>query len=178
MIEKKTKKIFFIALALTIGFVLGIPAIIFGAIYMDKNGWFLALMILGISLAVLGFYVMPIFWIKFSEYKKYCIFCEKITRQNLNSVTMLSESLVMEKSEALKYLTFCMQKGFLPEYILIKQEYIAKINGITQYDKNEANIIENQKGFVICANCGAKIDIGDKATIVCPYCKTTNYIKK
>ena len=63
-IKKDCKKLLIISILFSIGFVVGIPAIIFGAIY---GGAMIALMVVGIIMVVCGFYGAPILWIAYGE---------------------------------------------------------------------------------------------------------------
>ncbi len=53
---------FWFALGLSVGLPAGVIGIVFGAVF-----WILPLLIIGILLAVAGFYVMPLLWIKYGE---------------------------------------------------------------------------------------------------------------
>ncbi len=61
-INQSIRLLFAFALALSVGFPAGVLCIVFGA----ANG-IPALLVTGIVLAVLGFYVMPILWLKFAD---------------------------------------------------------------------------------------------------------------
>ncbi len=61
-LKKNIRLLFAFALALSIGFPTGVLCIIFGA----ANG-ITPLLVTGIILTVLGFYLMPILWLKYAE---------------------------------------------------------------------------------------------------------------
>ncbi len=61
-LNKSIRILFFVSLALSIGFPLGILGIIFGAVY-----FIVPLLVIGIILVVGGFYAMPILWTKYAD---------------------------------------------------------------------------------------------------------------
>lgn len=59
---KAKKKNIALATALTIGLIAGIPLLVVGAVNMDDNKGFVALLVIGIACVVAGFYGAPIAW--------------------------------------------------------------------------------------------------------------------
>ncbi len=61
-LNRKIRILFFASLALSIGFPLGILGIIFGAVY-----FIVPLLVVGVVLTAVGFYSIPLMWLKYSD---------------------------------------------------------------------------------------------------------------
>ena len=155
--EKKLNKLInkqlILSLLLTLGFVIGVPFIIFGA---SKKIVFL--LVLGIVFSVLGFYVMPISWVFYGNKKSLKATFYAITKEKIFNLNKLSLHLGKNTN-------------------LIKEEILQliKLQCLIGYSLDEnGNIIKNEIfdetiNLGKCPHCNAPLTYQNKE-IVCPYC--------
>ncbi len=84
-LHTRLRILFFFALGLSIGFPLGVLGIIFGAVYGK-----IFLLVVGILLAALGFYVMPILWVMYGDRRGDRTLLSIIETEHLYEVNALS----------------------------------------------------------------------------------------
>ena len=105
-----------IAILLTVGLIVGIPLIVVGAINMDENKGFAALLAVGIVLVVVGFYGSPVAWARLATLNS-CI-----KKGYLTGFIREGDTLVLNENRALAPTTltvdcprcgatFTLQKG-------------------------------------------------------------------
>lgn len=154
-VKKDCKKLLIISILFSIGFVVGIPAIIFGAIY---GGAMIALMVVGIIMVVCGFYGAPILWIAYGEKVKQSSIYDMITVDGITDVKTISNSIGNANEEQVKrIINILIEKRYLTGYKFEKDEVL------TTNKK-----IKNHK----CPNCGANLT-EEYGKWICTYCNST-----
>ena len=145
---KAKKKNLGLAIALTVGLIVGIPCIVVGAVKMGDVKAFAALLAVGIVLTVLGFYGSPIAWSRMSSVNQELTLVQAVTTEHLYTVADLSQRLNLKGKHT--------SVGYIREGdTLVLNENRAL--GPTVHDFE-------------CPRCGAPISVtaGEKAR--CPYC--------
>lgn len=157
LIDKAITKSFAIAFILSVGFVAGVPAIIFGA----TKGMTL-LLVVGIIACVMGFYGTPIAWIMFGEKKKALRVVDCVTKEHILSVKEIAMQLQWNEKEVKEI----VQKSIVNNYI---DGYIFDGDNLTLNQKKapKRERIQNK-----CSSCGATLTKTDSGYF-CPYCGTT-----
>ncbi len=153
-IDKVIKSSFITAIALSVAFVLGIPAIIFGAI---GGKW--ALLILGIIAGVVGFYGTPFAWISYGEKKRASRVVDCVTREHILSVREIATQLQWSEKEVKSI----VQKSIVNNYIA---GYIFDGEKLTLNEKRpqRKERVQNK-----CSACGATL-LRTETGFCCPYC--------
>ena len=149
---------FWSALGLSVGFPCGIVMIVFGA-----SGKIWPLLILGILLAVAGFYCMPILWIRFADCGFTVRLVHAVTNQNLYTVSDLSAYLGKNEKQISTAVTSALSKGYLEGFLFT--------DGVLRLNRNARQTIGT---FVFrCSSCGAQVEAAENATDArCEYCGT------
>lgn len=140
------------ALVLTVCFPAGVLGIIFGASKGIK-----VLLVCGIIATVLGFYVMPVIWIKYGEAKGLKSVLNAIENDNIYDVKSLAQQLNDSNESIAQKINILIQKRYLQGYLFVNKEYL-ELNNNKKQVKN--NIIK-------CANCGGEVSADSD---VCDYC--------
>lgn len=155
-VQKALKRALITALILTVAFVAGIPAIVFGAV----NRWWV-LMALGILCAVVGFYGCPIAWINYGGVRGLARLVSAVVDEYIYSVQGLSAQLSLSEKETRRRLDKCFQKRFLLGYRREGDNIVL----------NEGAALDKKQFAAECPNCGAKFlyTCDDPR---CPYCNT------
>lgn len=143
-----------LSLFFTIGFVLGIPSIIFGAIY---HIW--VVMGIGIAFCVAGFYGMPLTWVAYGNRRSLRRVVCAIVDECIYTVPELAEHLSLTEREVEEHLTTCFRKQYLSGY---------RRNG-DRIVLNEGIPLGKKEYAVQCPSCGAKF-LYSKDNPYCPYC--------
>ncbi len=149
---KKQKIVFIFALLLSVGFVLSIPAIIFGAI----NGKTL-LLVVGIIFAVLGFYGSPILWMQFGTLNRTKRIVYAVDEEKIYTVEEIASQLQLSTSEVKSQLITAINKNY--------------INGLL-FDGKKLTANKNKSALKVlsrCENCGAPLKKTSDGKY-CPYC--------
>ena len=154
-IKKDCKKLLIISILFSIGFVVGIPAIIFGAIY---GGAMIALMVVGIIMVVCGFYGAPILWIAYGEKVKQSSIYDMITVDGITDVKTISNSIGNANEEQVKRII----------KILIEKRYLTGY----KFEKDEVSTTNKKIKNHKCPNCGANLT-EEYGKWVCTYCNST-----
>ena len=158
--EKAKKRNFILALAFTIGLIAGIPCIVVGAINMDDNKGFIALLVFGILGTVLGFYGTPLLGTRLATVTQELPVVRAAPREHLYPVADLAQRLSVTGKTASDPLNNCTRKGSLVGFIREGDRLVLNENralGPTQYS-------------VVCAHCGATAELTKGDTARCPYC--------
>ncbi len=158
-INKSIKLYFGFALGLSIAFPFGVLGIIFGAIY---SLW--ALLALGITLAVAGFYAMPLLWVKFGEKRQDRSLLYMIEHEYLYTVPAIATQMGMDEKLVREKLRTFINKNIITGYLFVDDALIPNNN-----EKQEKKKLEVRKK---CDNCGAEM-IFDGEKYLCEYCLTT-----
>ncbi len=148
---------FFISLGLSISLPLGILGVVFGAVKGIT-----ALLVVGIVLTVLGFYVMPIMWIKYGEKRGDRALLRMIENDYLYSVSALSLQSGYSENDVRARIKRMIMLGVLEGFLFVNDELILNEN-----EKQEEAAKPSKK----CENCGAEI-LFDGEKYVCEYCKS------
>lgn len=139
---------FLFAVGLSVGLVAGILLIIL----LNSKWYFLTI---GIILCALGFYVMPLIWIKYGEMSELKSLLYAVERQNILDINNLSKHLQKNEARILYLIQKCNSKNYLTKYIFdgtsLKPTMVVKSNS--------------------CPFCGAKISKKDNGNY-CEYCGT------
>lgn len=152
-LKSSHSKTLMIAIILSVGFVGGVLAIIFGA---TKGITFL--LVIGIIATVLGFYGSPFAWVKYGEQFPYISVLDCILTDNLLEIDSIATSLGKMPQEVLRIVNYLITKRYLKGYYV---------------ENGKLKIIESEVEDVVtthkCPNCGATIDV-TKDVAVCEYC--------
>lgn len=150
--QSHTKTLIF-ALLLSIGFVLGILGIIFGAV----NGmtW---LLVIGIIATVMGFYGAPLVWIRYGEQSSYLAVLECIEIDNIFVLDDIANNLGKKPREILGRVNYLISKRYLTGYLLVDQKYLKPI------EENKEVVVTHK-----CPYCGATLSVGENISS-CEYC--------
>ena len=114
---KAKKKNTALAIILTIGLVAGIPLLVVGAVNMDDNKGFVALLVIGIACVVAGFYGAPIAWTRLVTVNQELTLVKAVTEENLYTVADIAQRLSVNGKTASATLNNCIRKGYLVGYI-------------------------------------------------------------
>lgn len=155
-IQKALKRAFITALILTVAFVGGIPAIVFGAIHR----WWI-LMAFGIVCTVAGFYGCPIAWINYGGVRSLARLVSAIVDEYIYSVQGLSAQLSLSEKETRRRLDKCFQKRYLLGYRREGDNIVI----------NEGTALDKKQFAAECPNCGAKF-LYTRDDPRCPYCNS------
>ncbi len=153
-INRSVKRYFWWALGLSVGFPLGVLAIVFGAIKMQ-----LFLLVPGIILAVAGFYVMPILWVKFAERKKYKHILDMIINQHILTVGQLANNTGMRHDEIRKIVNYLFLANYLVNFVF-HNDSLEPVKPISA----QKNALSKK-----CPDCGSTIKKIGKI-FKCEYC--------
>ncbi len=162
--DKITKSIngtFWWALGLSIGFPIGVICIVFGAI----KG-IVAMLVIGILLAVAGFYVMPILWVKYGEKRSYRTILRLILEEHIYTVQGLCNQTNKNPNHIRYVINYLIMREYLTGFLF--HEDVLELN---RNKKQEAKNARTTK----CGNCGGLMQF-DGVNYVCDYCG--NVVKK
>lgn len=158
-IQKACTKKLILAIALSIGFVVGIPLIIVGAMKMKL------LMVLGIVLIVLGFYGAPMAWVSFGNLVSEKSVYFAIVEDNLLSTNDIAGNLGTKPEDIKQKINHLLQNRYLTGYKLEEDGKITKLKN----QKTETKEIKLKK----CPNCGANLTETKDHKYNCKYCGTS-----
>lgn len=166
MINKKVRTYFVFSLLLSVGFPAGILSIIFSRTMPHPST---ALLVVGIVLTVLGFYGMPLLWVKFGELKGKQKFCNQIKIDNVQSIETLAKLNNVEQDVMLKTVRGLIAERLLTGYEIVDDTFVvpSQCKVIT---KQDAVKISGKAITLSCAGCGAPVEFVEGEKLVCPYC--------
>ncbi len=151
--------LFIISLFLSIGFPSGILMIVFGA---SKNITYL--LVLGIIFTVLGFYVMPILWVKYAEKRQYRTILYLITEEKIHTIADLASQTNYDQERLKQIVNALIMSKYLVHYLY--RDGVLTENANIHKTKNN---VDNK-----CSNCGGHMRIeGDN--LICDYCGNRNH---
>lgn len=154
-LRKKIITSFILALFLTLCLCGGVPLII---IFAGKNT---AVMVVGITCAVVGFYGTPMGWISYGGAKSLERVVLAVTAENLLTVKDIAAQLGKPEEQIKASLTECFQKGYLFGYVF---------DGETVSYNANRHPTEKVMSWV-CPNCGAtNTYLLTDGVVKCPYC--------
>ena len=166
MINKKIVIYLMFSMLLSIGFPVGIMSIIFSRIMPQPST---ALLVIGIVLTVLGFYGMPMLWVKFGELKGKQKLCNQIKIDNVQSIETLAKLNNVEQDTMLKTVRSLIAERLLTGYEIVDDAYVVPSQGKV-ITKQDAVKIAGKSITLSCAGCGAPVEFVEGEKLVCPYC--------
>ncbi len=152
-LNKKLRTLFAFALALSIGFPLGILGIVFGA-----SRDLVPLLVCGILLTVVGFYGMPFLWIRYAD------------RRGDRSLLLMIEEDGIASLDAL-----CLQSGYPRDNVELRLKRMIANRELVGYLLHEHGLTdpsrppEARPSSRKCPNCGAPMLL-EQTTWHCEYC--------
>ncbi len=157
-INKVLRLLFFFSLALSIGFPLGVLGIVFGA-----TGGNTLLLVLGIVFTVVGFYVMPILWVRYAERRGDRTLCLMIEREHIYTVSGLAMQTGYTE-ENVRARIMRMIHGHILVGYLFREDVLER----NQNEEQSADRRRTKK----CPQCGALM-VFDGLHFYCEYCRHT-----
>ncbi len=149
ILKKKRATTFWVALLMSVGFVAGIPAIVFGA----TKGWTL-LMVAGIVLTAVGFYVMPMMWVRFGNLSSKYNVLKVITDDGITDVSLIASNFGWNEKNT-----------SLAVRWLIANRYLT---GVTFDGKEITSTTPKKQRRMRCMYCGTIVN--DLNAVRCPNC--------
>ena len=146
---KAKKKNTALAIILTIGLVAGIPLLVVGAVNMDDNKGFVALLVIGIACVVAGFYGAPIAWTRLVTVNQELTLVKAVTEENLYTVADIAQRLSVNGKTASATLNNCIRKGYLVGYIREGDSLVL----------NENRTLAPTAYTIDCPRCGAQVTL-------------------
>ena len=157
---KAKKKNTALAIILTIGLVAGIPLLVVGAVNMDDNKGFVALLVIGIACVVAGFYGAPIAWTRLVTVNQELTLVKAVTEENLYTVADIAQRLSVNGKTASATLNNCIRKGYLVGYIREGDSLVL----------NENRTLAPTAYTIDCPRCGAQVTLTKNDSPRFPYC--------
>lgn len=156
-ISKEVHILFFWAIFASIGFFVGIPMIVFGAVYAL---W--VILALGVILVIFGFYGTPVLWVNYSSKRKLKNIVSSVVNEHIYTVTLLASRYSVSRNKMKTDLSECFKKGYLAGYLFDGENITA----------NFTKAYSEQVITVKCPNCGANCSFKASSDFICPYCGT------
>ncbi len=163
-LNKKIRTVFFISLALSVGFPLGILGIIFGAV----NG-IVPLLVLGIVFTALGFYLMPILWVKYAELRGDRTLLFMIEHDKLYTVSALARQSGYPEKDVSTRIMRLIRSRCLIGFIFENDTLITN----REFSNNDNK--EKAYSDLICPRCSALVKHNGKE-YMCEYCGFTTVV--
>lgn len=152
-LDRKIVITLIVAILSAIGFVAGIPTIIFGAKYS------VALLVVGIVLVVFGFYGSPMLFISYGNLKQTRRVVFAVEKEKIYSISDISKQLQMSESDVKSKIVDAINKTYLQGYLFDGETLNA--------NQNQSKTIKQNR----CENCGGALKRDNHGTY-CPYCNT------
>ncbi len=156
-VNKRIKLLFWISLALSLGFPCGVLGIVFGAV---KKIVFL--LVIGIILTVGGFYVMPIMWVKYGEARQDRTMLFMIMNEHIYTVAGITAQTNFSEQTVRARINKMILNHELVGYLFIDDTLVVNTN------RDAKEIPYKTKK---CENCGAEM-LWNGEVFVCEYCKS------
>ncbi len=156
-LNRQISRLFWICLLLSVGFPVGILGIVFGAVQ-----GIIPLLVGGIVLTVLGFYLMPILWVRYADRRKDRTLLFMIEREYLYTVEAIAR-----------------QTGYPPEEVRQRIQRLILSHVLVGYlfcdDRLEKNTNEKQTEATVrtctCPHCGGSMRYNGRY-FRCEYCNS------
>ena len=160
--KKYKNKVLLSALLFTIMFIAGIPLIIIGA---SRS---VVLLITGIFCVVMGFYVMPLLWVKFGTANKLNSIACAIFDDGLTNISEIASQAHSNGKETIGLLKTAIEKRIIEGFTIDSEKNA--LRPLKAKDTEETVVIK-------CSCCGAtyRENAGNPC---CPYCGTPSDVKK
>ena len=157
-IREATDKNFRRAMTWTILLVIGIPMIVFGAIFMvSRSPAWAVLFALGILFVVGGFYGVPISWIRYADKRRLLRLAITVSGTSDTTIDILSDTIGRTQEETRNDIRTLLRNGWLPGYTFVDQEDRVKKTAILDIH------------HAVCEYCGASFEFKGTDS-KCPYC--------
>ena len=157
-IREATDKNFKRAMTWSILMVLGIPMIVFGAIFMVSRSPVWAVMFaIGILFVVAGFYGVPISWIRYADKRRLLRLAITVSGTSDTTIDILSDTIGRTQEETRADIRTLLRNGWLPGYTFVDQEDRVKKTAILDIH------------HAVCEYCGASFEFKGTDS-KCPYC--------
>ena len=154
-IKKEMYISFAISLTMSVMFVAGIPLIpIFAG-----NNWPLA--IVGIVCTVVGFYGMPLMWIKYGSYFGIKRVVIAITEEHILTTSEISMYLQMREQDVKNHIVKAINKRYITGYF-----FDGQVLTLNERVKPSRKVEVNK-----CKSCGAIVEVTSEE-VKCSYCGT------
>ncbi len=161
-INRVTNITFAVALAWSILAGLGIPMIVFGALYLTSMPALgIPLLVAGCLFTGGGVFAIPLFWVSFGEKRTMRRMVCAITEKGFASLSLLASYMHLSYAQVQNYLAVCVRRGYLTDYLVMGDE-------ISPVDFTPPEEVVHHAE---CPSCGAKFDYRGEAG-ECPYCRT------
>lgn len=157
-IDKDIRKMFCLAIVLSVVFVVGIPLLIISAI----NGTTVVL-ILGILMVVVGFYGTPLAWIGYGNIRALRRVVDAVMEEHLTTNQEIAKHLQISEKSAKENITKAINKKYITGYL-----YDGTALTVNQ---KKAPAKKEVTATNICSRCGAQMEV-DKNGMRCLYCGT------
>ncbi len=150
--------LFFLSLGSSIGFPLGVLGIVFGAV----NG-IIPLLVIGIVLAVIGFYGMPLLWIKYADRRHDRTILLMIENEYLYTVSGLARQTGFSENDVRTRIKKMILSRVLVGYLF--EDDTLRLNTNSPQMGNAGRTRP-------CECCGAIMRFEDHS-FICDYCRNT-----
>lgn len=157
-VDYDVNKMFWVAMVLSVLFVVGIPLTIVAA----TKGMTLP-MVLGIIFIVVGFYGMPMAWVSYGGVKSLKRVVDAVMEEHLTTNKEVAQQLQVTEEEAKQNITKAINKKYITGYIY---DGAVLTPNEKKAPKKKVVVASN-----ICARCGAPMDLSEH-NMKCPYCGT------
>lgn len=154
-LRKDTQAYFNAALIMTLLLPFGVLGIVFGAILATWYGWIM--LGLGAAIALADFYVMPILWVKFGEYKTLQRIAASITDEKVYYIDMLAQRFQMRPNAMCDAVRTLIAHQYIEGYVFNNKRFVMKL--------------QQRTVSVHCPNCGSNVNVYG-ADGICEHCGT------
>lgn len=155
-VEKDLKTRLIVSFVVTIMLVFGIPLIIVGA---TQSIW--AILGIGISFTVIGFYGAPISWTTYANFKTLKRIVDCVNEENLLTTEEISKQLQIDEKSVKQQLTLAIKKKYITGFLFDGSTLTAN-----NKETSKKRVLENK-----CPNCGAVMDFNETKWH-CSYCNS------
>lgn len=153
-INRAIRRSLAVSVLITAGFLLGIPAIILGAV--NDIG---AVLGIGIALTAIGFYGTPIAWSTYAQRRGLSRLVSAIAEENIYTVPELADHLTLTEKDVREKLVVCFRNKYLVGYRREGDNIVL----------NEGRALGKKEYSAECPYCGAKFTY-TAGNARCPYC--------
>ncbi|NLZ25296.1 MAG: hypothetical protein GX891_02420 [Clostridiales bacterium] len=167
-IKKTINKLLTASIVLSVLFVIGIPGIIISAENLESSKFAAFTLALSIASVAAGFYVAPILWIQFGEYKKKQNIIISVEADAIRDISALASLYGMKAGTMKNLILTLIQKRYITDYLLNEDGTKIVPNNLKQ-EIIEEKLRKNLKRVHRCAFCGANV-VYEGLQTTCPYC--------
>lgn len=154
-LKQDTAKYFKAALTLSLLVPVGVLGIVFGAILATWYGW--VMLGVGAAICLAGFYVMPILWTTYGEYRTLQRVAQSITEEHIYYIDMLSQRFGVRPNQMCNSVRKLIAKQYIQGYVFNNNRFVMKL--------------QQRTVSVHCPNCGSAVNVYG-ADGICEHCGT------